>query len=87
MYCPYLLQIREHVLNGERLEIPDRQTLPGPVAAKFRGLDQYITLMKWCWSHEPSDRPTFRQIIVELKRIHALAPVPITSHSMGATTG
>ena len=33
-------------MDGQRLEVPPRDKLPGPDTASFAGLDDYITLMR-----------------------------------------
>lgn len=60
-------QLVSRVLAGGRLEVPDREALPGPDTADFGGLDEYVALMKQCWAQDPSQRPTFQQIVVCLR--------------------
>lgn len=55
------------VLDGGRLEIPSRERLPGADTPTFHGLDDYIALMTTCWAGNPDDRPTFEQIVAQLR--------------------
>ena len=61
------MQVVSVVAEGGRLEVPDRDSLPGPDTNTFEGLDQYITLMRRCWAQNPEDRPTFQEIIADLR--------------------
>ncbi|KAG7668202.1 putative Serine/threonine-protein kinase CTR1 [Nannochloris sp. 'desiccata'] len=60
-------QVVTVVTEGGRLEVPDRSALPGPDTMQFEELDQYVALMRKCWAHNPEDRPTFQEIIAELR--------------------
>ncbi len=60
-------QLVSHVLAGGRLEVPDREALPGPDNAAFGGLDAYVALMKECWAQVPAARPSFQQIVIRLR--------------------
>lgn len=62
-------QVVTLVMEGGRLSIPTRYDLPGPDTGSFEGLEDYVTLMKRCWSHIQEDRPCFQEIIAELRRI------------------
>lgn len=64
---PPPFQIINLVLNGGRLEVPSRDSLPGDDTPAFTGLDRYVTLIKRCWAHNPFDRPTFGEVIPELR--------------------
>ena len=65
---PALLQLVSLVTQGGRLEIPPRERLPGGAdTAAFRGLDAYVALTQRCWAHNPYDRPTFEEIIPQLR--------------------
>lgn len=47
-----------------------RPPLPGPLDVKggwFDMLDDYVALIESCWAQHPHDRPSFAQIIVELR--------------------
>ncbi|KAL4422446.1 hypothetical protein ABPG75_008643 [Micractinium tetrahymenae] len=57
------------VLNGGRLELPPRDSLPGDDTPAFTGLDRYVALVKRCWAHNPFDRPTFSEVIPELRSL------------------
>lgn len=64
-------QVVTVVMEGGRLPIPSRDSLPGPDTDTFDGLDDYIDLMNRCWSHIQEDRPCFQEIISELRKILA----------------
>lgn len=76
------------IASGERLPVPALQELPGaPPPAQL--YDAYVALMRRCWAQQPADRPTFSQVIVELRGIlgrHASsrALLPEGSSSAGA---
>ncbi|PSC69274.1 Serine threonine-kinase CTR1 [Micractinium conductrix] len=55
------------LLGGERLPVPAREALPGADTPGFAGLDAYCQLMQRCQSGEPADRPTFLEIIPQLR--------------------
>ena len=57
------------VTEGQRLAVPPMYELPGPRSAGWRGLSRYIELMQRCWEHSPADRPTFFEIMANLKEI------------------
>lgn len=40
------LQIIAMIMNGIQMEVPAQDRLPGPDAAGFAGLDDYIALMR-----------------------------------------
>ena len=52
------------ILNGERPEIPSSLLNSNNVPTI-----KYIKLMKKCWAYEPSDRPQFSQLILEIETI------------------
>ena len=58
------------LLGGERLPVPAREALPGADTPGFAGLDAYCQLMQRCQSGEPADRPTFLEIIPQLRCVH-----------------
>lgn len=60
-------QVVTVVTEGGRLEVPAREILPGPDTNDFEELDGYVALMRRCWAHNPDDRPTFQEIISELR--------------------
>lgn len=64
-------------MSGERLPIPPMERLPGPDAQGFAGLPGYLALMQRCWAQEPELRPTFRQIVEELRCVASSAVVPV----------
>lgn len=53
------------VIEGRRPPIPEPAQLPG--GGEFEGLARYISLVQRCWEADPADRPTFAQVIPELK--------------------
>ena len=60
------------VLAGERLEVPPADQLPGMATAEGgagppEGLDEYIALLRRCWAQDPEQRPSFGDIIPELR--------------------
>jgi hypothetical protein len=55
------------VINGGRLEVPSRSELPGPGGGDFEGYEAYVALLRRCWAQSPFDRPTFSEIIKELR--------------------
>ena len=46
--------------------MPPRAALPGPDTATFRGLDNYLALMRRCWAQEPEQRPPFSEVVTAL---------------------
>ena len=64
-------QVVTMVMDGGRLTVPPREQLPGPDTDTFVGLDDYIGLMRKCWSQIQEDRPSFQEIISSLRKILA----------------
>lgn len=60
--------------NGGRLQIPSRWDLPGDDTPQFQGLDDYIALMQQCWAQNVYDRPSFGEIVQELRALESMAP-------------
>ena len=59
------VQVAKRVMDGERLEIPaDPSQLPG---GTFGGMADYVALMRACWEQDPAARPSFGQVIAELR--------------------
>lgn len=56
-------QLVNLITNGGRLEIPAREQLPGADTPQFDGLDAR------CWAHDAAARPTFEEIIPELRAL------------------
>lgn len=67
-------QLVGQVLNGGRLEVPAREELPGPDTPAFGALDEYVRLMERCWAQAPQERPTFEDIVPQLRALLAQAP-------------
>ena len=58
------------VSKGERLVVPPREELPGvPMDAELYAL--YTALLRRCWAQEPADRPTFADVIADLRCVRA----------------
>lgn len=66
-------QIVSMVTEGRRLEIPPRAALPGPDTSAFDGLDSYVGLICRCWAQDPENRPSFQEIIAELRYLLSTA--------------
>lgn len=60
-------QLAPFVAQGGRLPIPDRGALPGKDTLGFAGLDTYIAIMKRCWSQDPAERPSFKEVADDLR--------------------
>lgn len=60
-------QLAPFVAQGGRLPIPDRAALPGKDTLGFAGLDTYIAIMKRCWSQDPAERPSFKEVADDLR--------------------
>ncbi|KAL4436097.1 hypothetical protein ABPG77_005545 [Micractinium sp. CCAP 211/92] len=74
------------VLNGGRLEVPSRDSLPGDDTPAFTGLDRYVALIKRCWAHNPFDRPTFGEVIPELRSLLEEAQASTSAAAAAART-
>ena len=55
------------VTAGERLAVPPLSELPGPDSGSWPQLNRYIAIMQSCWAHDPVKRPSFQQIMAELR--------------------
>lgn len=66
-----LRQVVTTVTEGGRLRIPAPQDLPGPSASEFEGLDTYLALIQHCWAQNACDRPSFNEVIVQLRSVFA----------------
>lgn len=56
------------ITSGERLPVPSLAELPGtPPPATLYGA--YVALMRRCWAQDPGARPSFSEVIVELRGI------------------
>lgn len=58
------------VSNGGRPEIPPLEALPGQDTASFQGLGAYIDLIQRCWAQDPAERPSFPDIVADLRWGH-----------------
>lgn len=66
--CHTLPQLVSHVLSGGRLDLPPVEALPGGSSPALQaGLPGYVALMKRCWAQAPEQRPTFDDIVQELR--------------------
>lgn len=56
------------VSSGDRLAMPALEALPGklPERAVY---DAYVALVRRCWAQDAAERPTFGDIISELRNI------------------
>jgi hypothetical protein len=54
------------VSEGGRLEFPPTPDLPGD-SHSFEGLKKYIGLARKCWAQDPQERPSFEEIVVQLR--------------------
>lgn len=74
--------------QGGRLHIPSRWDIPGLDNDAFSGLDQYISLLQRCWAQNPYDRPSFSEIIQELRALEATtAAVTYSPTSVAGNAG
>ncbi len=64
--CP-TLQIKKRVIAGKRLPVPAVEELLGPLISDLAALEQYKALMERCWAQEPARRPSFEDVVKELK--------------------
>lgn len=53
-------------MSGGRLPVPDPGQVPG-LSEAYEGLPGYVALLSACWAQEPEARPTFAQIVPELR--------------------
>ena len=60
-------QIASTVIGGGRLEVPPLEELPGPGGGALPGLDAYLALMRDCWKANPTQRPSFADIVPRLR--------------------
>lgn len=68
------LQIGKSLMDGMRPPIS------APLEAKggwFDMIDDYVALIESCWAQNPQDRPSFAEIIVELR--WAWSPLPLAA--------
>jgi len=57
-------QIISWLLEGQRPRVPDE--LAG---GRFEGIDRYTALMERCWAQDAESRPTFAEVVPELRSI------------------
>lgn len=57
-------QIISWLLEGQRPRIPDELT-----GGRFDGIDKYIALMERCWAQDAEWRPSFSELVPELRSI------------------
>ena len=58
---------------GNRLPVPPSAELPGPGSGDWDKMDAYLALMNRCWAQRPEDRPTFGEVMAELRNIDPAA--------------
>lgn len=61
------MQLVHMVSSGERLQVPPRESAPGPDRLSESEYAAYVALMQRCWAQEPAERPGFDQIISQLR--------------------
>jgi hypothetical protein len=59
-------QVAGLVIDGKRLSVPELSELRAD-GGRFVGLDLYLQLMHKCWSQDPQERPSFSEIVNQLK--------------------
>lgn len=66
---PPHLQIARQVMDGGRPPIPPPDQLPGGGGGAFaaEGLSRYVSLLQACWAQDPAARPSFADILAELR--------------------
>jgi serine/threonine protein kinase len=57
-------QIISWLLEGQRPRVPDE--LAG---GRFEGIDRYTSLMERCWAQDAESRPSFAELVPELRSI------------------
>lgn len=65
------------VIKGDRPKIPSVNELPGRDTRSFKGLLQYIALMRACWTETAGQRPPIEEVIKKLQHIKTLAPTSV----------
>lgn len=56
-----------HIIAGGRLPIPPAEQLPGPDRLAPAQLAAYLALMERCWHQDRDARPSFAQVIGDLR--------------------
>ncbi|PSC73896.1 Serine threonine-kinase CTR1 isoform A [Micractinium conductrix] len=74
--------------QGQRPAIKDQWGAAQYPGGTFIGYNEYVALMQRCWADDPAARPTFEQIIADLRRIakivtDARAAAPVARGSGG----
>jgi hypothetical protein len=72
-----VFQILKAVVAGGRLDIPEPSQLPDKGKGFEEGLEAYVTLIRWCWDQDPAQRPSFHDIVRELRCVL----VPMLAHA------
>ena len=54
------------VSSGERLAVPAPEALPGR-APEPAAYEAYTALMRRCWAQRPEERPSFAEVIGDLR--------------------
>lgn len=73
------MQIAKAIGDGQRLDVPPYDQLPGLPRSKdgatinTKAVEEYIKLMQRCWDQKPAKRPDFQEIIVKLRDILGLS--------------
>lgn len=53
--------------------MPPHDQLPGPDTSGFAGFDAYLELMRLCWAQDETERPTFEEVVPQLRELQAAA--------------
>ncbi|KAL4427896.1 hypothetical protein ABPG75_001985 [Micractinium tetrahymenae] len=64
-------QLVHMISSGERLQVPPRDSAPGPEQLSEADYVAYVALLQRCWAQEPAERPGFDQVISQLRSILA----------------
>ncbi len=66
--------VADKIKNGERLSVPKEDQLPGldNKDSSRNSVGDYIELMRRCWSQGPENRPKFKCIVKNLRKLSEL---------------
>jgi hypothetical protein len=63
--------------SGGRPAIPAPHELPGPDSSAWPGLERYMALMGRCWHQNPLERPSFQEVVAELRELDPAASLSL----------
>ncbi|KAL4422381.1 hypothetical protein ABPG75_008578 [Micractinium tetrahymenae] len=66
--------------RGERPAVPDAAAAAQLPGGSFACLHEYTALMQRCWAEEADQRPTFEQIIADLRRAESKLAMTLVCH-------